>query len=235
MNRTPKQGEPYQLCTHLAAPRTGCHYWQVPGRESWLVLCDACHGSFSERKSVEIRGETFKLAEDIAIVPNSSCVHHSPPGDVIAEERPQPTQKAPHFPAGQVLKFRSKEQEAQAWLVIGEQLAAIVGKFADSFQKQAEARANIELRHKELEGQAMERMIRVLESNAATIEGMQATALASQTAMVETLKRLQSDLIARAAVRPAPEADSFLGQLDSVQRELRKPRRNGARRTPRPV
>lgn len=225
MNRTPKKGETYQLCTHLTAVGTGCHYWQVPGRQPWLVLCDACHASFSERKSVEIQGETFLLAEDIPIVPDSSCIHHSKPGDVIADDRPQPSQEAPKSP-GQVLKFRSKEQEAQAWLAIGEQLASVVVRFAESFQKQWEARANIELRRMELEGQAMERMIRVLESNAITIEGMQKTAMESQAAMAETLKRLQSDLLARTT------SDSFFDQLDSVQRDLKKPRRTGARRAP---
>jgi hypothetical protein len=232
MTSTPKKGEPYQLCTHLTVTRTGCHYWQVPGRQPWLVLCEACHASFSERKSVEIQGETFLLAEDIPIVPDSSCIHHSKPGDVIADDRPQPSQKAPKSP-GQVLKFRSKEQEAQAWLAIGEQLASVVVRFAESFQKQWEARANTELRRMELEGQAIERMIRVLDSNAITIEGMQKVAMESQAAATETLKRLQSDVLAlQSELLARTTSDSFLDQLDSVQRDLKKARRTGARRAP---
>ena len=40
--RTPKRGEAYQVCVHLAdeAAAAEKHYWRLPRRQ-WLVLCSA--------------------------------------------------------------------------------------------------------------------------------------------------------------------------------------------------
>lgn len=53
--RTPKRGEAYQVCVHLAdeAASAEKHYWRLPRRQ-WLLLCTACHTSYSKRAAVNV-------------------------------------------------------------------------------------------------------------------------------------------------------------------------------------
>lgn len=201
MNRTPKQGDPYQVCTHLAASpdRTDRHYWTVPGRDPWIVLCDGCSASFPERRSVEIHGETFQLAADVYIEPDSSCVHHSAPGDVAADDPAPtpPTAKAPtsaqasKSEKGQLLQFLKKEKDP-AWLPVADRAVSVAVELLQAFQAQAEARAKVELRRMELETQGMERLIRALDASAVTIDRLQALAVEREAAIVATLDRVQA-------------------------------------------
>lgn len=207
MNRTPKQGEPYQVCTHLAAAtdRTDRHYWQVAGRDPWIVMCDECHASFSERRGVEVFGETFTLPADVPIVPGSSCVHHSAPGDVVADDSPPPPPppKAPKSGPGQLLSFRPKDKDP-AWLPIAARVANVAVDLMRSFQDQAQARAKVELRRLQLETQAMERLIQALTASADTIDRLQSLATQREAALVATLDRVMG-LVAPLSQRdPAP-------------------------------
>jgi len=53
--RTPKRGEAYQVCVHLAdeAALAEKYYWRLPRRQ-WLVLCATCHASYSKRAAVNV-------------------------------------------------------------------------------------------------------------------------------------------------------------------------------------
>lgn len=53
--RTPKRGEAYQVCVHLAdeAAAAEKHFWRLPRRQ-WLVLCTACHTSYLKRTAVNV-------------------------------------------------------------------------------------------------------------------------------------------------------------------------------------
>ena len=90
MRRTPKAGEKFQLCTHLASDdeRPDRHWWEVPDFDPWIVLCDACHASYSHEGSVVMRNATFELTEDIPIVAGSSMSDHALP-ETIASAFPR--------------------------------------------------------------------------------------------------------------------------------------------------
>lgn len=94
MKRTPRQGDPYSHCLHLAADaqRTDRHFWQVPPHEPWIVLCDDCHAAFSERRPIEMHGETQTLSADVPIEP--SCIEHEKPRTQrTRRRRPAPTRE----------------------------------------------------------------------------------------------------------------------------------------------
>lgn len=78
--RAPVADEEVQVCIHLASAdgKLEEHWWDVPGRP-WIVLCDACHGQYQARGSVEIHGEVFQVPTGIRLDPNSSCATHSVP------------------------------------------------------------------------------------------------------------------------------------------------------------
>lgn len=207
MHRKPQAGEHYQVCPHLAAEsgRTDRHYWRVPGRDPWLVLCDACHASFSERRSVEIHGELFTLAADVPIAPDSSCIHHSAPGDVIADEPPPAPQPPPNIPTGQSADRRPNEN-APPWLPIADRIASVASELLQSFQAQAQSRAEVELRRLELETQAMERMIRALDASIVTLDRLQALFTEREAAIVAMIARVVT-LVAQLPPRESPPSN----------------------------
>lgn len=93
MKRRPRKGDAYDVCLHLAAEaqRTDRHFWRVPDREPWIVLCDPCHAAFAERQPIEMHGETRTLSADVSIEP--SCIEHAKPRiGRTRRRRPAPTQ-----------------------------------------------------------------------------------------------------------------------------------------------
>lgn len=212
MNRTPKQGEPYQVCIHLAADtgRSDRHYWQVPSRDPWIVLCDGCHGSFSKRQSVEIHGELFRLAEDVVSAPGSSCVEHSRP-DVILADLPPVAEKSPT----QLLTFLPRVD----WMPLVDRSLSTLAELVRSAMAQASSRADAEIRRLEVETQGMERMLRLVDASVATIERLQSLAAEQDAVIVEMIRRVRDEWRWQ-----APSV------LDAVAGEFRKGRRKPARR-----
>ena len=55
--RTPKRGDGYQICVHLAdeSETVKRHMWRLPKRQ-WLVLCTVCHDRYAKRTEVQVEG-----------------------------------------------------------------------------------------------------------------------------------------------------------------------------------
>lgn len=64
MNQSPKAGEAYQLCKHLAAAtvREPRHAWSVAGRAAWVVLCAECHKRIGQRIAAALAAEVGHFA-----------------------------------------------------------------------------------------------------------------------------------------------------------------------------
>ena len=104
---------------HVAAvpPGPERHFWEIPDREPWIVLCTTCHAVFSLLRSVENQDATFRLTPDAAGALSVSSVSHCAPGDYVVEPiSSNPTAKPPlAAPPGKLLQLRPPSRDP-AWL-----------------------------------------------------------------------------------------------------------------------
>lgn len=191
MTRTPKAGEPYQVCPHLAAAPTSPdrHFWDMPGRKPWIVLCSACHGAFQQRRSVEIYGETFHLSEDIAIEPGSSSVSHCAPGDLVSEPDSPRAKPAAPAPPGKLLLLPMASQDP-AWLPLAEKALGALTALWTSYQQHEQAREALRLQRMELENRALEQFANALESSIHTIDRLHAISIEREHAIAALVRRV---------------------------------------------
>ena len=192
MTRTPKAGAPYQVCPHLAAAPTSPdrHFWDVPGREPWIVLCSACHGTFQQRRSVEIHSETFQLTEDITIEPGSSSVSHCAPGDLVSEPAEENSREKPPTtaPPGKLLQLRTAKDAS--WLSLAEKALGTLTELVTSYQQHERAREALRLQRMELENRALEQFANALSSSIHTIDRLHAISIERERAIADLVRRI---------------------------------------------
>ena len=112
--RTPKRGEAYQVCVHLAdeAAAAEKHYWRLP-QKRWLMLCATCHTSYSKRTAVNVEAllRLFSSTPDLGPAA-AEAIHvatRNPPSRILSlnSRSPQPEPQADFA----LLKLRLSVQE----------------------------------------------------------------------------------------------------------------------------
>lgn len=96
--RTPMAGESYQVCVHLADESASVekHYWRLTGIR-WLVLCAACHASYSKRAVVNVEAVLRRFSSTPDLGPGAAAsvhgaVRNPPPCILSPSSRPPPPQ-----------------------------------------------------------------------------------------------------------------------------------------------
>jgi hypothetical protein len=112
-----------------------------------------------------------------------------PVDDPEKKSKPRPKGKAPQAPT-------------PTWQPMVEQGMSVLTELVRSFQAQAKARADVEIRRMELETQAMERMLRLLDATTTAIGSLMSLTIEREAAIVQTLARLQD--IGTAPSKPQP-------------------------------
>jgi len=94
--RTPRAGESYQVCVHLADESTSVekHYWCLTGIR-WLVLCAACHASYSKRTAVNVEASLRQFSSTPDLGPLAAnavhgAVRNPPPCILSPSSQPPP-------------------------------------------------------------------------------------------------------------------------------------------------
>jgi len=192
MARSPKAGDPYQVCPHLAATPTSPdrHFWDVPGRAPWLALCPACHAAFAERRSVEIHAEIFRLAEDFTS-PSAPRVSHCAPGEVLHESAPSSPsgQPAATTARGKLLELRRQSPDP-AWLPLADKALGTLTELLRTYQQHEQARETLRLQRLELENRALAQFAQALESSTRTLDALHAQAIEREQSVLDLLRRL---------------------------------------------
>jgi len=198
----PQAGDSYQACPHVAAvpPSPERHFWKIPGREPWIVLCPFCQAVYSLLRSVEIQDATCRLAPDAAGALGVSSVSHCAPGDYVIEPSPSnPTAKPPSAALlGKLLQLRPLGRDP-AWLPLVDKALRTLTELVSVQQQQAQAREALRLQRMELKNRALEHVAKALQSSTTAIEALNAIASEREHALQSLVLRL-----AEATREPGP-------------------------------